>query len=261
MPRRAALLFVALAACGGDPARPDAMQPDAAPPPELGCLGAAFPTTAADPIVIPGHAYVASPLGQDDLAGARVEAYDTSGGGALFITTSDDAGLWTLTVDNADMTPLDGYLRGTADGYLDTYVYPHVPLAADSQEVPLLFVTDSTLGQIAFSSGINQSPSLGFLGVLVQDCVALPIPEATVTVSPTSTAPDFPTQVVYVTPNNFPDPAAEATRANGLAYVFNVPVGAVTVDAEIDGTSLLEHDVTIRASSGVITTTAVAPGP
>lgn len=252
------VLIIALVGCDGGGAAPDATPPpDAAPPPDLSCVGAPLPTTATDPLVITGQAFEASPLGQTALEGAVIEAFPTGGGAALFRANSGATGDFTLTIANAAMTPVDGYLRGTAPSFLDIYLYPPAPLAIDNDDALMLFVTESTLGQIAFSAGVNHSPALGFLGVLVQDCVGNPIPDAIVTVTPTSAEPA--TRVIYVTPNNFPDPDATATRANGLAYVFNVPLGTVTVDAEIDGVSLREHAVPVRADA--INTTAVAAGP
>jgi len=259
MQPRSLLWIVALGGCGGDPARPDAEPMPDATPPDLGCEGAAVPTTAPDPIVINGQAYASSPLGQADLEGALIEAFQASGGGALFLDSSDADGLYTLTVTNAAMVPLDGYLRGRAAGFVDTYLYPPFPLAQDTDDAPLMFATEDTLGQLAFTSGVNQSPSLGLFGVLVQDCVSNPVTGATVTVSPVSTDPSFETTVVYVAEGNFPDIAATATRDIGVAFVFNVPLGATVVDAELNGTSFLEHAVTSRAD--VVTTTAVAPGP
>jgi hypothetical protein len=250
------LLVIVLAGCDGGGAGPDAEPVPDATPPDLACNGDALPTTGTDPIVINGHAYASTPLGQDDLEGAIIEAFQVAGGGALYLDGSDAGGLFTLTIANAAMVPLDGYLRARSSGQLDTYLYPPAPLAVDPPEAPLMFTTEDTLGQLAVTAGVGQSPTLGFFGVLVQDCAGLPVMGATVTVSPTSTSPQ--TLVTYVAPNNYPDTVATTTRANGLAYVFNVPTGDVVVDAEVGGTPLREHTVLSRA--GVVTTTAVGPG-
>lgn len=234
--------FLVIAGCGAEASPDAAPRPDAIPP-DLACAGAALPTTAADPIVITGHAYVASPLGQSDLAGAVIEPFPTGSA-----TQSARDGRFTLTIANPSMTPLDGYLRARAESYLDTYVYPPAPLAEDPPEAPLMFVTADTLDQLAFTSGVALDPDLGFLGVLVQDCAGVPVAGAVVTA---------PGPVVYVAPNNFPDTAATVTGANGLAYVFDVPVGEIEVGAAVGDTALRAHTVTARGNA--VTTTAVAP--
>lgn len=270
------LLF--LAACGGGddgagvvpdaPRAPDAEVPadseivaDAEPAPDatitadLGCADDPLPTTGTDPIVITGHAGSASISGMADLQGATIEAFATGNVTALDSDTSDVNGDFSLTIANAALTPVNGYVKGVNTGYLDSYLYPPFPLAADTDQAPLLFITQTTMGQLGFVSGTTQSASLGFVGVLVLDCAGNPVENATVTVSPT----DASTKVVYVGTNNIPDAAATHTAGNGLAFVFNAPTSDLTVDASAGGNSLREHVITARA--GAVTSTAVGAGP
>lgn len=278
------LLLAPIAACGGDdgggivpdaeiadgPAAPDAevpdaeptAPPDAAPPADLACANDPLPTTASDPIIISGNAYTASTAGQAALQGAIAEAFQVGSATVLASDTSDVDGLYTLTIPNSGMAPIDGYVKGTfspAGTYKDTYLYPPFPLAADTDQAPLLFITPSTMNLLGFVSGTSQSTSHGFFGVLVIDCAGNPVAGATVSVSPSSSTAGAVTKIVYVGDNNIPDQALTSTGANGLAFVFNVPTGDVVVDAMTDGGSLREHTVTSTADA--ITTTAVAPGP
>ncbi len=274
------VLGASLAACGGDdgasvpdaevadgPPAPDAEVPDAEPAPDamvaadLTCADDPLPTTGADPIVITGHAQSGSTNGVADLQGAVAEAYRV---GSLILEdtdTSDAAGVFTLTINNDALTPVDGYVKGTATTYLDSYLYPPFPLATNTDQAPLLFITNDTLNLLGFVSGASQNSSHGFLGLLVVDCAGNPVQGATVTISPVATAAT--TKIVYVGDNNLPDTALTSTGANGVAFVFNAPQGEVVVDASVGGDSLREHTITVRVGAGfpAVTSTAIAPGP
>jgi hypothetical protein len=279
--RSPALLLCLLAACGGgddaaspDAARtpdaepdviPDAEVHDAEPMPDamvtanLDCADTAQPATAPDPIVINGRAQVISTGGMDDLQGATLEGYRTGNGTPVATDTSDVDGLFTLSVANGALVPVDGYVKGTATGHLDSYLYPPFPLAASTPETPTAFITPSTLGLLGFVSGTTQSSSLGLVGLLVIDCAGDPVAGATVSVAPT----DASTKIVYAGANGIPDTALTSTSVTGLAFVFNVPTGPVVVDASVGGESLDEHTIEVRIGAGAtaITQTAVAPGP
>jgi len=277
------LLLSSLAACGGgddaaifpdaergpdaEPAI-DAEIPDAEPEPDamvtadLSCADDPQPIDAPDPIVINGLAQSASLSGAADLVGATLEAYRIGNPTAVASDISDADGLFTLTVANAGLVPVDGYVKGTAATYLDSYLYPPFPLSASTPETPTLFVTNDTLNLLAFVSGATQRADHGVLGILVLDCAGNPAQGAVVTISPTQAA-DPPTKIVYMGDNMVPDTNLTSTGMLGLAFVFNAPEGDVVVDASVGGVSLDEHTIDVRIGAGfpAITQTAVAPGP
>ena len=69
--------------------------------------------------------------------------------------------------------------------------------------------------------------------------------------------PLSPGEFVSYTEGFVPSPDATSTDGSGAVYVFNLPPGNVEVDATIDGYSLREHTIEVRAN--VITITSVIP--
>jgi hypothetical protein len=96
---------------------------------------------------------------------------------------------------------------------------------------------------------VTQAAGNGFMGVVVSDCSGMPVAGATVTTTPSGT--------VRYNQAGIPSNTAMVTDADGVAYVFNVPAGTVTVGASAQGTTFRAHDVLVRAD--VLTTTVVAP--
>ncbi len=264
------ILSLTAAACGGDDAPagidaaahdaevpdaevPDAEMPDAMPPADLSCADTEQPTTGSNPIVIDGVASSAGIDGVTALEGVTAEAFEGINPVALATDTSDATGAYALTIANPAEMPVNGYIKGHASqkAFRDTYLYPPFPLTADTDQAPLLFISDETFGFFPIVLGFSQEDANGLIGVLVLDCAGNPVAGATVTSTPAGT-------VVY-TDGTTPAPNATSTDASGIAFVFNVTAGDVLVDATVDGMSLDEHTVNARART--ITSTALAPGP
>lgn len=241
------LVPVVLAACGGDDGGADV---DAGPPSAFNCDGEELPTAASDPLVINGIANEASATGNEPLAGATVEAFENGSATPQATGTTGADGAYALSVVTGG-APVDGYVRGRQTDFLDVYLYPPQPLAADTGDAPLLFIADGTFGLIHTLTGVDRTEGTGWMGVLVVDCFNEPVAGATVTTSPAST--------VKYSVDGLPNADATVTEDDGIAYVFNVAPGQVTVDASFEGQSFREHAVEVRAD--VVTTTAVAPGP
>ncbi len=252
-------LAVTLAAgCGGDdPVAVDAAAPDATiidatvppdgPPDRFACLGDPLPTVAADPIDVGGETSEVGAGGATPLAGVVVTLF-SAGDAVLGNDTSDAQGLYSVNLATGG-TPLDGYLRATAAGYLDTYLYPPAPLAASTDAARAIMVTPGTFSLLANLAGVKPAKGAGNVLVIVLDCDDAPVQGAVVTASPAGT--------VRYNSGTFPSDTATSTAADGIAYILNVAPGTVTVDATVNGMSLREHDVVAR--SGTLTTTIVGP--
>ena len=227
---------IALAACGDDggsttidaPAGPDAQAS----------------------VTVSGVAQTVMGTSQVPLAGATIEAFNSAGGAAIATTTTAADGTYSVTLDTAG-TPLDGYLKGTSAGRLDTYLYPPRPLAADRTGATMLIVNQSTLDLLGTLGGADQDPAKGFVGLIVQDANSGRVAGATVSISPAGTA-----EIIYAV-NGLPNASATMTDASGTVFIANTNVGQVTVDATMGSTSFHEHALNARA--GVITTTLVEP--
>jgi len=261
-------LLLPLAACGGGSSSPDAAAPDAtvadagpdasvpdANPDPFFCAGKPLPTTAPATVVVSGSTEQITLGGATPLDGVVVTAYD-GGGSSIATATSDTAGAYAVSLTTGG-APLDGYLVGHKDGgsstYMDTYLYPPAPLAADTAQGRILMLTSGsggTFGTLQSLAGVTQAPGKAFIGVVIADCNYQPIAGATIVSPPAGST------VIYSS-GGLPSSSATSTATDGLAYIFNVPPGTVTINANTGTMDLRAHDLDARAD--VITTTAVQP--
>lgn len=226
-----------LGACGGDDDGDDGNTDVDAPP-------------AAQMVTISGRAETVEGTAIEPLEGATIEAFRRDGGAALAMTTSAADGTYSITLETGG-TALDGYLKGTSAGRLDTYLYPPRPLAEDRDGATMLIVTQQTLGLLGSLGGVSQDSAKGFIGLIVQDGNGTGVSGAVVTVSPAGTA-----RVIYAA-NGLPNQNATMTDSSGTVFIANTNVGEITVDATAGAMQFHEHSVEARA--GVITTTLIDP--
>lgn len=234
----ALVLGLASGACGGDDGGDGDGNGDIDAPP------------AASMVTISGVAETVAGTAIEPLAGATIEAFRRDGGAALAMTTSAADGTYAITLET-DGTAIDGYLKGTSAGRLDTYLYPPRPLAADRDGATMLIITQQTLGLLGTFGGVTQDSAKGFIGLVVQDGNATGVAGATVTISPAGTA-----RVIYAV-NGLPNQNATMTDSSGTVFVANTNVGEIVVDATAGAMQFHEHSVEARA--GVITTTLIDP--
>ena len=228
-----ALIAIALAACSSSSSGPSV---------GFECIGQALPTTAPATIAVTGQIN-SNALSPSPQPGAVVSAFRTGDTTTLATATSNTPGFYTLQVLTGG-APVDGYLRVTHSGHIDTYGYPSRPLAADAVDNVLL-ITSSELGALGTIVGVPQTAGNGFMAVIVQDCSGTPLAGATVTTTPAGT--------VRYDAGSGPSATATSTSTDGVAYVFNVTPGNVTVHATASGHTLRQHVVNARADAVVLT--------
>jgi hypothetical protein len=230
-------LPIALAACG------DSSGPAAG----FECLGAPIPTTAPATVTVSGRVEQ-NALSPTALGGAVVIAFRVGATDTLAIDTSFTSGSYSLSVSTGG-TPVNGYLRATESGHVDTYAYPSRPLFADLA-TDILMPTTNELAFLGTVVGVTQAAGNGFIGMIVKDCNGTTLAGATVTTSPAGSA-------VRYNSGSSPSSTATSTSSDGVAYVFNLPAGNVTVMANVSGHTLRQHIVNARAD--VVTLTEIQP--
>ena len=232
------LVALALAACGNGSTGPGA---------GFECLGKPLPTTAPSTIHVSGMltANAANPSALQSAGVAAVKSSDTTM--VLDTTTSDGSGHYTLTVATAGI-PVNGFLRITKSGFLPTYGYPAVPLAADQTD-NVLVITSTEFNFLAGLVGESPTPGDGFIGIVVRDCAGTPLTGATVASNPAGR--------IHYNAAGAPSSSATSTSTDGVAYIFNVAAGDVTIFGTANGHALRQHVVTARANA--VTLTAIQP--
>ncbi|MBA3455887.1 MAG: hypothetical protein H0T42_22510 [Deltaproteobacteria bacterium] len=223
--------LVAVTACGGDDGG--------------GVDASNIPAT----VTVAGEASTVGLMGRTPLGGVVIAAYREGETVPLAMTTSAANGTYTLAIPT-NGAALDGYLLGTQSGKKDNYLYPPRPLTADITSVPVLMIPPGTFDTLGSLAQVNQDPTKGWVGVQVFDAANMPVAGATVTSSPAGT-------VKYNGSTGTPSRTATMTDVDGIAYVFNVTAGPVTISASGGGLTFFSHPVIARADQ--LTTTLIQP--
>jgi hypothetical protein len=241
MKRLAVLAALALAACGGSSSNPGGGS---------GTDAAGSIDSPAAPAMITFSGTVTSKgTSSNPLAGVTIAAFGEGSTTAVAMTTSDAQGGFTLMIPTGG-TALQGYVKATLSGYVDTYLYPPTAVAADTTGVTVYMVTPSTYDLLAntLCNG-NQMMTNGAIAVEVMDATMATVAGATVSSQPAAT------KYCY-NQGGFPNKSATATDTDGIAYMLNV-TGQATVSASKSGLTFHSHAVNARA--GALTLTIIQP--
>jgi hypothetical protein len=270
-----AVAMLALAACGSNEAKPDALIiiPDAAidakvwmdaPPPtaDLSCLNMAAPTTAPANITIAGSTSTLSMGGGSALASVAVDVFEVGNPTALASVTSNASGAFTTGNIPTGGEPINGYVRAVPpppanqgdDTYRSTYTYPGTVVATNLTGVPIVHVSTTTFGMLESFSGVDQDDSQnGALIVLALDCAGEAIDGATVSV-----------QQNNADVGTIFDLGALVPQAAGTFFVFNVPDGEAQVKMSLNGMAFPTRTVSAyqaqtKGGPGTMTNVQVTP--
>jgi hypothetical protein len=233
MKNRILAVLLGLTACGGD---------------DGGGGGVDAPTIPAA-VTVTGTASTVGLGGRTPLADVAIAAYREGESASVAMTTSDAMGNYMLMIPTNGVA-LDGYLKGTQSGKKDNYLYPPKPLTADVPSAPVLMVTQGIFDTLGSLAQVSQDPTKGWVGVQVFDAANMPVAGVVVTSSPAGT-------VKYNGANGTPSRTATMTDVDGIAYIFNVTAGSVTISATGGGLTFFSHPVIARADQ--VTTTLIQP--
>jgi hypothetical protein len=200
-------------------------------------------------INISGKAVEKSTDPDKPLMGVMLAAYRNSDPNTAVVTGTTDAnGMYTLSIPT-EGKPLDGFVKATYTGLLDTYLYPPKPLSEDFGTASIYMVSSGTLDLLSSLACRNQQDlAKGLVAVLVTDAANMPVAGAKVSSSPAAAKDCY---NMGGTPNS----NATMTDTDGIAYELNLPPGEVTVSATKSGSTFNSHKVNARA--GTLTTTVI----
>jgi hypothetical protein len=208
-----------------------------------GSGGGGIPAT----ITISGQAIVQGQSSSSPQAGVAIAVYATGNDStALATATTDSSGNYSLQLPTHGQ-PVDGYIKATMSGLVDTYVYPPAPMSADSSNATASMVSTDDYSGLVGIEGADSSNGMIILDVL--DASLAPVSGAKVSSNPASG------KSAYMNSSGQPF-SSSSTYTDGLAFLFDVPTsGAVTVSASKSGMTFASHAVTARG--GALTTTVV----
>jgi hypothetical protein len=226
---------------GGSPERVDGG--------DFSCVGRALPTTAPAQVTLTGVVKSLNGFSLEPLSQATVAAFPATGATALATSTSDDAGVFSLTFATGGV-PVNGYLKAKGSGKVDTYYYPPSPIAGSGAVGIVTLFSKDTLDLLSAFAGVGQDAGAGQAVVALVDCGGFGVPGATLSLSPGAGA-----TTVYFE-NNLPKAAATKTDSSGVAGVFNLPTGTITVGADAGVATL--RPTTVQSRAGAVTQTTVS---
>src|SRR5262245_19126583 len=160
---RTVLAVICVLGCGGNGSDnhvdanrgPDAKQFRDAPP------------TNNATVMISGQASERSISGQTLLPGVTITAYRNADENNPIATTSTDAmGNFTFTIETMGES-IDGFLKASKTGFLDTYLYPPYPIAMDFNMATVVMITADSRDSLSTIAQGNQQPGNALVGLVV----------------------------------------------------------------------------------------------
>jgi hypothetical protein len=215
--------------------------PEKVAEPDLSCVGAPTPETAAPRVTISGRVtdIAGSPLGAD------VSIQGFAGDLPLPPVMTDASGRFSYSHDTGGVPTLD-FIQASAVGpFLQTITYPSVPIARDEQ-VDVRMVSEADAMSFTMNAEIPIDFSLGLALLRVTDCTETPVPEGEVTSSPGGD--------IYYFRFAMPDPAADKTDPSGIVMVANIPVGEAVLSGTAFGAPLRPVTIESRAGANFVLT-------
>ncbi len=213
---------------------------------DLACNGVAPPTTAPDPITLGGTVFAITSSGTMPVDAETVTSFKTGDATATGTTVSGTGGTFSLSLATAG-APLTGYLHIGHDGtYLDSYVFDSRPSYENFSGGQLPMVTQQTLDALVSTAGVTQSAANGTLSIFATDCDRNALAGVVITTTSSAT-------VLYNNAFGFPDASGTMTNASGLAYLFDVPPGDVTISGMFGTKLMRSHTVTSFAHGTTFT--------
>jgi len=247
----ALVLLVTAAACGSD--GKDKGGTDANTGPDAKEFRDAPPTMNAM-ITISGQATERTQSGATPLAGVLLEGFRNSNENTPIATTTSDAqGNYTLTIQT-NGEAVDGFLRATKTDYKTTYLYPPFPLAMDYANAPVIMLKPQTYDTLSTVAQGGQQPGEALVALVVTDGTN---PVAGATVSSTPMGPTMTRYNAMAGTVVFPSATATSTYTDGIAYLFRLPPGQVTVSANKTGMTFSSHG--LKGWADELTTTVIVP--
>lgn len=228
--------------------RPDAAEsPDAAPPPALACLGAAPPTTAADPLIARGKVFAVADYHVTALAGVPVTLHASGDDHVLGAATTGADGAFAISIASGGHA-IDGYLVADDGVHRPTYAFAGAPLDG-AQDALLIVADDAELTRWYADAGDTWSASARTMIAAVTDCTPKSA-AASVTASPS------PAHLVYYDPAAQRWDASLGASANGFVLLTHANV-TETITAQVGSASFPAHTIATRA--GAITLAVIPP--
>ena len=240
--------LILVAACGGSGGNGDSPGTDGSMTADAKVFLDA-PPVVPQMISIGGIASERSISGETVVAGVTMALYASSNETTpiAMATTAADGKYMIMATTNG--TPIDGFIKATKSGYVDLYMYPASPFITDEMDAGVNMMTPSNKDFLNSLAGGNQMAGKGMIGLQIRDAGGNPVEGATISSTPASGG------YRYTNSSGLPSANATATAADGVAFMFNVPSGSVTVTATKAGKTFKAHAVLARADK--FTTTSV----
>ena len=172
--------------------------------------------------------------------------------------TTDANGKVTLTLPPTSTSRFGfgGYFDLAPPGSLPYLVFTAAPLSEPDAVLQTTMLSLSAFQNMTSGVGVTLDPSRGHVAVGATDCVLVPASG----VEFSAQGIDAETKLFYYGSGSL-DPAAKATEVSGLAFLFNVPAGIVTLQATPKSLGRVSSTEVVFTRPGALSTIATPPTP
>ncbi len=155
--------------------------------------------------------------------GAEVEFILRAGNQSIANTITALNGTYALDLVTGGQ-PLDGFVHVKRSGNFDTFVNTAHPLTADADLSFIIFDSQS-IQNVAQLGGAQQSNGAGVVIASILDGADAPLAGAILMIDQAAAA------IRYADSNSMPSQGLSSTTSNGVVWVFNVQLPAITLTA------------------------------
>jgi hypothetical protein len=130
------------------------------------------------------------------------------------------------------------------------------PLSEPDALLATAMLSRSAFENLASTVGVRLDPSRGHIAIQTTDCILAPASKVAISARGT----DAETSIFYYGSDSL-DPASTATNVSGLAFLFNVPSGIVTVQATPVALGAVSSTETVFTRPGALSVVGMPPTP
>ncbi len=172
--------------------------------------------------------------------------------------TSDAAGQVTLALPAQTNLRLgfQGYFDVKAPGDVEELFFLTSPLTVAHARIALTLLSQVGFTDQTSSVGVTLDPTRGQIAVEAVDCLFTPASDVVFTAQGT----DAQSKLVYLAGGSFLA-SATSTDITGFAFLLNVPVGTVTLEATPKSLGSVSSKVNVFTRAGVLTSVLALPTP
>ena len=167
---------------------------------------------------------------------------------------ADDAGVVSLpSLVVSPFGGFNGYFEMTVSGYVQNLYFLAFPLSQANAQLALSLMSQTTLASAQADVNVTPTAGRGTVWVQVADCLLLPAPGVVVK------ADGLPPASVVYYEGSHPSLTATSTDPTGWAFIYNAPMGPLTLRAIPTDTGMESSNATVYVRPNAMSVVTLLP--